>query len=305
MPVVKLIFCLERGRNFHSAGNLSNYKISNKESKILLNMNKIKKINQTSDLNSNNSFQLNLKNKKITVYHFQELSSTMDTAKEIAESGCADLTVIVADIQTKGRGRLQRTWYSSEGGLYFTIILKPDIVPSLSYRFNFAAGISLNKILKKHYNISTTLKWPNDILINQKKICGMISEMEGNSCKINYINIGIGINVNNDPTKVEPAATSIKALIKKTVSRKELLTLFLHEFEKTIKDIDKNNPVIEWKKNTTTINKHVKIVTNKEVLTGKAVDVDETGALILKGSDGSLKKVIYGDCFHQANDLKH
>ncbi len=264
-------------------------------------MNKIKRTNQPSDLNTSSSFQLNLKNKKITVYHFNNLSSTMDFAKETAEKGCANLTVIVADRQTKGRGRLKRTWYSSEGGLYFTVILKPDIAPSLAYRFNFAASVSLNKILKKHYNISATLKWPNDILVNQKKICGMLSEMEGDSCKINYINIGIGINVNNNPTKLEPTAVSIKALIKKTVSRKKLLTLFLYEFEKTIENIDKNNPVLEWKKYNTTINKYVKIVTTKDVLTGKAVDVDETGTLILKGKDGSLKKVIYGDCFHHAN----
>ena len=116
---------------------------------------------------------------------------------------------------------------------------------------------------------------------------------------VNFINIGLGINVNNDPTPHEPAATSLKKILGREVSRKDLLKTFLEDFEHALSESDLEHIELDWKRYAGTLNRHVRIVTSHEVWEGLAVDVDENGALVLKLADGSLKRIIYGDCFHE------
>lgn len=233
------------------------------------------------------------------IHYFPEVSSTMDIARNLARKGSPDFTVVIAGCQTKGRGRLKRMWHSSIGGLYFTIILRPQISPVLSPRINFAASLALVKVLRKLYGFNAMVKWPNDILANEKKVSGMLSELEAEGDTVSFINLGMGINVNNDPGKKEPGATSIKNITGKQASRKKLLAEFLNEFENTVHVNALANVISRWKKCTTTIGRQVKIVTSQEVSEGLATDVDENGALILKLADGSIKNIFYGDCFHQ------
>mmetsp|Transcript_18576 Transcript_18576/g.8684 ORF Transcript_18576/g.8684 Transcript_18576/m.8684 type:complete len:226 (-) Transcript_18576:270-947(-) len=223
----------------------------------------------------------------------------MNYAKILARKDASHFTVVVAEKQKKGRGRLNRIWESEEGGLYFTIILKPMINSAKSFIFNFAASLSMARTLRKKFQIDAKLKWPNDILVDEKKICGMLSEMEAQANIISYINIGLGLNVNNKQLSKDLNAISVKEIVGKSVCRKEILTEFLDRFEKNIRKENLDHIIPKWKKNTITINRDVKIVTNNEVSKGFAVNIDETGALLLKLRDGSLKKVIYGDCFHQ------
>jgi len=232
------------------------------------------------------------------IHFFRELSSTMDMARALAGKDCPDLTVVIAELQSKGRGRLQRAWKSEQGGLYFTIVLRPDMPPSICYRIHFAASLVLATVLQERFHMAARVKWPNDILVDDMKIAGMLSDMEAHDGKVSFINLGIGINVNNDPGEYEQKATSIKQYIGKTVSRRDLLSCFLDEFEKRIKGSSLENIIPQWKKATITLGKQVRVVTIQETLEGLAVDVDENGALILKQKDGTLKQVIYGDCFH-------
>jgi BirA family biotin operon repressor/biotin-[acetyl-CoA-carboxylase] ligase len=233
------------------------------------------------------------------IHYYPEVTSTMDIAKNLARDGCDDFTVVIADRQNKGRGRLNRTWISSDGGLYFTIILRPKIPISISSRISFAASLTLARTIRKEFNIKAMVKWPNDILVDERKISGMLSEMDAEAGQVNFINIGIGLNVNNDPSDYEPQASSLKKILGYHVSRNELLANYLNEFENRLKQADHDSVVSEWKKYTLTLNRRVKIVTKQEVTEGLAVDVDKDGALILKADDGALKKIRYGDCFHQ------
>ena len=233
------------------------------------------------------------------IHYFSEVSSTMDIARNLARKGSPDFTVVIAGCQSKGRGRLKRIWHSSRGGLYFTIILRPQISPVLSPRINFAASLALVMVLRKLYGFNAVVKWPNDILADGKKVSGMLSEMEAEGDTVSFINVGMGINVNNDPEKKEPGATSIKKITGNQVSRKKLLSEFLNEFESIVRVNALENVISRWKKCTTTIGRQVKIVTNQEISEGLATDVDENGALILKLADGSIKNIFYGDCFHQ------
>lgn len=232
------------------------------------------------------------------IHFFREVSSTMDIARDLARKGCPDFTVVIAELQSKGRGRLQRVWQSEQGGLYFTIVLRPDMTPSESFRINFAASLVLATVLQERFHIDAKVKWPNDILVDGMKISGMLSEMEADAGKLSFINLGIGINVNNDPGEYEQRATSIKKCIGKTVSRKNLLSCFLDELEKRTSKNSLNNIISQWKKRSATLGKHVRVVTVQDTLEGLAVDIDENGTLILKQADGTLKPVLYGDCFH-------
>lgn len=233
------------------------------------------------------------------IHYFDEVTSTMDIAKDLAGKDCPDFTVVIAGRQKKGRGRLKRIWLSSEGGLYFTIVLRPRITPVLSSRISFAASMILAGTLRRMFNIDAMVKWPNDILVDGMKISGILSEMEAEADMITYINIGIGINVNNDPTMSEPVASSLKKILGREISRKQLLSKFLDEFETELNSTDLDNVISEWKKYSVTLNRRVKIVTAHEVSEGLAVDVDENGVLLLKLDNGSIKKILYGDCFHE------
>jgi BirA family biotin operon repressor/biotin-[acetyl-CoA-carboxylase] ligase len=233
------------------------------------------------------------------IHYFDEVDSTMDIARELARNQCPHFTVVIAGRQKEGRGRLKRSWMSSEGGLYFTVVVRPKIPPALSSRVNLAASMILAQTLRNMFNINAMVKWPNDVLIDGKKISGILSEMEAEIDRVSFISIGIGINVNNDPTLYEPMATSLIKILGKKVPRIEVLKTFLGRFEDAVNDANLNNVVSEWKRYTETLNRHVKIITTHEVSEGLAVDVDDNGALILKLVDGSLKKIIYGDCFHE------
>lgn len=223
----------------------------------------------------------------------------MDMAKDLARKNCPDFTVVIAGRQTKGRGRLNRQWLSDDGGLYFTLVLRPDIPLPMSSRVNFLASLTLARVLRDMYQIEAAVKWPNDILVDDRKLSGMLSELEAEADRVFFINIGMGINVNNDPTGVEPGAISLKNMLGREISRVRLLSRFLDEFEERLKNAEFENIISEWKQYTVTLQRQVRIVTQREVTEGLAVDLDENGALIVKLADGSFKKIIYGDCFHQ------
>jgi BirA family biotin operon repressor/biotin-[acetyl-CoA-carboxylase] ligase len=233
------------------------------------------------------------------LFYFPVVNSTMEIAKDLARKDSPHFTVIVADRQKKGRGRLNRKWLSDAGGLYFTMVLRPSIPIVLSARISFLASLTLTRVLRDMFDVDASVKWPNDILVNDYKIAGMLTEIEAEADRVHYLNIGIGININNDPSRSEPRASSLKKILDRQISRNDLLSRFLDDFESQMQQVDFDGIVSEWKKHTITLNRRVRIVTNQETSEGLAVDVDDNGALILKMDDGSLKKILYGDCFHQ------
>jgi BirA family biotin operon repressor/biotin-[acetyl-CoA-carboxylase] ligase len=231
------------------------------------------------------------------IYH-EELTSTMDAAKNLARKGCPDFTTVIAGRQVSGRGRLKREWLSDKGGLYFTMVLRPDLPPVLSFRVSFLASLTLARILNEMFGVDVRVKWPNDLLVDERKISGMLSELEAEADRVAFINVGVGVNVNNDPSAIEPAAISLKAILGRKVSKKDILARYLDAFEQQMQTAALDRVIEEWKAYTVTLNREVRVVTTREVFTGKAVDVDDSGALVLKCADGSLQKILYGDCFH-------
>ena len=237
------------------------------------------------------------------VHYYPETTSTMDIAWDLGRKGCPDFTVVIADRQTKGRGRMARTWISEDGGIYFSLILRPHMPSTLSYQVNFAASLTLAKLFRKMFDIDALVKWPNDILIGNSKLCGMLSELETKRDMVSFINLGIGINVNNSPNPTEQKAVSLQQVLGREVCRREFLACFLDDFEAMMKKMPDDTIISQWKKYTGTLQKYVSITTLKDKFYGFAEDVDDTGALLLRMEDGALKKVIYGDCFYQKGSV--
>lgn len=231
------------------------------------------------------------------VVFLQEAASTMDAAKELARKGCPAFTVVVAGRQTQGRGRMRRVWDSGEGGLYFTVVLRPRLPVLWSSRVNFLVALTLADVLREGYGVDAGLKWPNDILVEGRKLSGLLSEMESEGDQVNFINVGIGLNVNNRTPAVEPPAVSLQELLGRAVPRRDILARFLDELEQAMDTEPWDTVMDRWKERSVTLNRPVRIVTVRDQISGTAVDVDENGALLLKQADGTMTTVVYGDCF--------
>ncbi len=235
------------------------------------------------------------------VLYFPIVNSTMDEAMTLARDGCPDFTVVVADRQTKGRGRLARQWQSIQGGLYFTMVLRPNLLPAESALINLAAAVDMAETLISLYGVKAQLKWPNDILVGHRKLVGILSQMAAESDRIDFVNLGIGVNVYNDTKNVHPPAVSLVDLTHQPVSRSDVLITFWDRFEKRIKDGDLQNVIEQWKQYAVTLGRNVSVQTLKERIEGKAVDIEPNGGLILETAAGERKTIIYGDCFHKDN----
>jgi len=230
------------------------------------------------------------------IRYFSEIGSTMDAARELAKKGAGEGTIVIAEAQTHGRGRLGREWLSPKGGIYFTLILRPKISPVNAPRINLMASLAVAATIRKLFGLDAGLKWPNDVLIEGKKVCGILAEMDAETDVLNFVNLGIGINANTSIPRFEKTATSLKHAVGKDISRKEFLGALLVEIEHRQASLMEASLLEEWRKLSVTLGKDVRIVAPGEVIVGRAIDVDTTGALIIRQRNGSLKKVVAGDC---------
>ncbi len=230
------------------------------------------------------------------IFHFNSLTSTQDKAKEFAKKGLSDI-IIVADTQTKGRGRFKRKWHSGKGGLWLSILLKPKNIQNLQY-LTFAASIAVAKSIKKITRIDAKIKWPNDVHYKGKKLCGILTE--GIFGKENHVVVGIGINVNQDkfPQEIKNIATSLKIIKKKTIDMGKLMKNIIDEiFNIYSSQYNKNkfqNILKIWRNYCDTMGKEVMVITKTRKLRGEAIGVDENCNLLLKAKN-KIIKIVEGD----------
>ena len=232
------------------------------------------------------------------VHHFPQLPSTMEPAAKLAVEGCAPFSVVVADIQIRGRGRLDHQWASEPGGLYFTMVLRPDLEPRLAPLVNLAAAVDLVKTLVQLYDLKAQVKWPNDVLVDEGKIAGILGQMAIEADRVQYICLGMGINVNNNPRHIAQPVTSVARLTGKPASRSAILTRFWDIFEQRLQSEGCDRVVAQWRRRAATLGRQVVINTPTETIRGTARDLDEEGGLVLALPDGELRTVNYGDCRH-------
>jgi len=238
------------------------------------------------------------------IIHFDSINSTNDKAKKIASSE-NDGTVIISEEQTLGKGRLGRTWFSSKfKGVYMSIILKPDINPMNVPKITQVAAAAVITTLLNN-NIKAYIKWPNDIIVNNKKVCGILTEMSGEINKVNYVVVGMGINVNCEeedvPKDLLLKATSLKIEENKEFKRNILVADILNNFEKLYTELIEYNNIdtsIEiCKKNSILIGKEVRIINRNRERFGKAVGLNSNGELLVQFENEEIKPLISGEIY--------
>lgn len=246
--------------------------------------------------------------KKVVVS--DSLDSTNSTAKQLAMAGAEEGTLVIAREQHQGRGRFDRVWQSPEGGMYLSLILRPSISPEKLSLLPFIAGLAVVKAMDS-FGLHTTIKWPNDVLANGKKIAGILLESEGVGRTIQYVVAGIGINLNTNlrtlSPDIQPRSTSLLHEKGASVDYLEFLKMILIQFEVfyvLLIHHQYERIIDEWKMHSDTLGKPVRVKTSTEIVQGVAVDVDPSGFLLLRTKGGETKKVYSGDCLY-INELDH
>jgi BirA family biotin operon repressor/biotin-[acetyl-CoA-carboxylase] ligase len=229
-------------------------------------------------------------------------TSTNDMARELADLGADEGTVILSETQTSGRGRLKRRWISPYGGLWFSTILRPKLKPSDSSELTFAASLSVAKTLQKLYDLEVSTKWPNDVLANGKKVCGVLAEMSASHEKTSCVVLGVGVNADFDakalPEELRENATSLKAELGKNINLERLFRTLLENLESTYLQLMKkgfSSVLKEWKTFATFLGTRVKVTDVNEECVGVALGVNVDGSLSLRLQDGTLKHIFAGD----------
>ena len=231
------------------------------------------------------------------VIHYPSLTSTMEVAKREAQQGAAEGTVVIADEQTAGKGRLERVWLSPRGNIAMSIILYPSLsyLPSLI----MLASLAVVRSIEAATGLKSQIKWPNDVLINGRKVCGILIESDVQGNTVNYSIIGIGINVNirlADFPEILPIATSLSHELGRDVSRLSVIRYLLVEIEKLYLTLSTGGSVYqEWRDSLVTVGRRVRVTTGQAIYEGVAESVAADGSLLLRGSDGSLTKIVAGD----------
>ena len=237
------------------------------------------------------------------IYYFGTIDSTQNFAIELAKRPHENGSLVIADRQTQGRGRLNRKWVSPKGGVWMSILLRPNFEPSYTSLFPMATSLALAVSIEKTLKIKTELKWPNDVTIKGNKVAGILIDASVESNKIDYLIIGIGINFKINPGAISKSIKQKKYGIATLISKDqgtrpaELVQQFLLELEKTYNNILTCNVGTirkEWIKRSSTIGKNVTITTTTGTLKGKVTGIDKTGALILS-RNGIVQHVLAGD----------
>jgi len=243
-------------------------------------------------------------------FYFGSADSTQNQALKMAEESKNNGAIIVAEKQTGGRGRSGRKWISPKGGIWFSIILHPRFDISITTLFPIASSLALSIALEKTFKISPELKWPNDITIKGKKLAGMLVDVSLESNKIENLVLGVGINFDVDVKQIEknlkgtPNFYGVASLNeqKTEIRPVELVQSFLVELEKIYKLLDGKQTkkiIFEWTKRSSTIGKNVKLNTVDGEVNGKALKIDEDGALVISNNKNT-SRVIAGDIIHVA-----
>ncbi len=257
------------------------------------------KLNQVADILLPAAVQSGLNTKIIAgenrMVHKFSVDSTNKLAKKLAYEGAADGTVIVAEEQTGGKGRLERNFFSPKGkSILFSLILRPKCLPKDAPKFTLMAAVAVANAMTR-FNLPAQIKWPNDLMFDGRKVVGILTEMSAQIEKVNYIIVGIGINVNIAPEDFPPDIKKIAASLAEMnggeISRVDFFRAVLEEFDKLYIDVNAEGfekIFMQWRKFNITLGKNIKVLSadTGESFNGVAVDIDSDGALVVDTEKG-------------------
>jgi BirA family transcriptional regulator, biotin operon repressor / biotin---[acetyl-CoA-carboxylase] ligase len=232
---------------------------------------------------------------------FQETSSTNDVVEKLARDGAGEGVVVFAESQTKGRGRLGRKWVSpAGGGLWFSILLRPQLPPASVTQITIAAATGVARAIRAQTGLAPQIKWPNDILIDGRKVVGILTELSAELDRVRYVVLGIGVDVNvmEFPAEFADAATSLALATGRRFSRAQIAAAILHELDVDYARItagDFATLAEEWERQCITLGNRVRIHIGDRTVNGRAESLDTDGALLLRSDHGHLERIVGGD----------
>jgi len=240
-----------------------------------------------------------------TVEYQDTLSSTNTRARALAESGASDV-VVVADEQTGGRGRLDRSWVAPSGGVWLSVLTTPAVAPARAPQLTLAAAVAVTDACRA-VGVDAGIKWPNDVLLKGgvgtpsdagrggQKLAGILTEMEGEADRVAWLVVGIGVNANVDPSGLPAGATSLRAVRGDPIDRRTFVGQVLERYAELTADLETVLPA--WRDRAITLGRRVRVETSTETVLGEAVDVEPPGALVVETDTGTVR-VHAGDCTH-------
>jgi BirA family biotin operon repressor/biotin-[acetyl-CoA-carboxylase] ligase len=234
--------------------------------------------------------------------HFQTCESTQDDLRAAAEAGAPDGTLYIAEELRAARGRMGRSFYTPRGGLWFSLLLRPERPPNELALLSLAVAVALHQATNELTGLSPLLRWPNDLLLDGRKMAGILLEMASEQDVVRYVIPGVGVNVNlrtsDFPPDLRPIATSLREALGRDVPRVALLQRFLERLESLYDDYLANgpSPVLDaWRALPTILGKRIAIEERDRTWEGTAHDIDADGALLVRNGGGDLKRVLAGD----------
>jgi len=239
-----------------------------------------------------------------SIYHFYSVNSTNAFAARLFAHGhnVPEGTIIIAEAQTEGRGRLGRPWHSErEAGLYFSIVLYPKTPPSLAPLFTLATAVAMHNAIERATRLDVDIKWPNDLLIDNRKVCGILSEIHAEVDLVKTMIVGVGVNVNHEhlPADIAERATSLRIASGRIQSRIEILLEFLEEFESLYMGFERKGPrtIIEhWMRLSSFASaRKIEVHNGVRKISGITRGLNPLGALRIEQKDGHIEEVYSGD----------
>lgn len=237
------------------------------------------------------------------VRYFRETDSTNAMAYHLALNGAPEGLIVVADAQTKGRGRLGRAWHSPSGtNIYVSLVLRPRIEPAVASQITLMAGVAVAALFSDYCTEGVSIKWPNDVLIRGKKACGILTEMKTTATGVDFIILGIGLNINMAREDFDPSfvdnATSLKMETGIIYDRLDVLSKlldFIAEWYKVFLRAGFIGLRDMWMSHADILGKRIKVTFKDEIQTGMVTGIDDDGTILLKRENGVIQRVIAGD----------
>jgi len=236
---------------------------------------------------------------------YQEVDSTSNVLKKLAAENAPEGTIVISDAQAAGRGRRGRAWISPAGlGIWMSVLLRPDLHPSQVQTLTLAASAAVMRALVPLGIEGLGIKWPNDIIINGKKVCGILTELSAEAEKVDWVIIGIGLNVNHDhddfQTEIRDIATSLRLSGRRDsfYNRSEIAANIINELDAVYRGFLDKGPewvVGEWKKWNVTLGKRVRLISQAGTREAEALDIAPDGRLIVRYDDGTTGEVLSGE----------
>lgn len=228
------------------------------------------------------------------------VDSTNEEIKRMAAKGEPGGTIVAAERQTRGKGRFGRSWDSGSGGLYFTLILRPELPPNDISSITLAAGYAVCLAVREYYDVDARIKWPNDVIVGSRKICGILTEMAAQSDCIDYVAIGIGINLNHEsfPPDVSGKASSLRIITGKKTDRNDFFRTLIMSLDRVLSRFLVSLSVddtLRFREICATIGRRVTVQRGKDSFSGIAEDISPGGELIVKKDNGEMISVNSGE----------